>query len=197
MRYSANLTGGSLKLAESRAVAGFLLEHGDDKVAWKSAIGKENMLKAKNAATAIRIGRIIKDRLVLTMPELWKMVYEGDSILATHALLAAAIKHSYLLGDFMDLVVREQRRIFAKQLSNAVWEEYLKLCRARDPALKDWNECTKRRIRSTVFQVLAQAGYIDNTRNLCLQVVHISAQVEKYLRENNEAYVLRCVEVMA
>jgi len=39
--------------------------------------------------------------------ELWKLIYEGTSVVAVHAVLAAAIQHSLLLGDFLDLVVRE------------------------------------------------------------------------------------------
>jgi hypothetical protein len=34
-------------------------------------------------------------------------VRDGTSTVASHALLAAAIKQSPLLGDFLDLVVRE------------------------------------------------------------------------------------------
>jgi hypothetical protein len=46
-----------------------------------------------------------------------------------------------------------------------------------------------------VFQMLAQAGYIEDTRSLKLQTVHIADQVLRYLRNNNETYVLRCIQV--
>jgi hypothetical protein len=46
-----------------------------------------------------------------------------------------------------------------------------------------------------VFQMLAQVGYIDNTRSLQLQTVHIADQVLRYLTTNNETYVLRCMQV--
>ena len=40
--------------------------------------------------------------------------------------------------------------------------------------MPQWNESTRRRLRSSVFQTLAQAGYIENTRSLKLQNVHIA-----------------------
>ena len=58
-----------------------------------------------------------------------------------------------------------------------------------------WSETTRRRLRSSVFQMLAQAGYIENTRSLKLQTVHIADQVLRYLKANNETYVLRCIQV--
>ena len=46
-------------------------------------------------------------------PDLWKLVRDGKGTVATHAVFAAAVKHSPLLGDFLDLVVGEQYRLFS------------------------------------------------------------------------------------
>jgi hypothetical protein len=46
-----------------------------------------------------------------------------------------------------------------------------------------------------VFQMLAQAGYVESTRSLKLQSVHIADQVIHYLKANHEDYVLRCLRV--
>jgi hypothetical protein len=110
-------------------------------------------------------------------------------------VLAAAVKHSALLGDFLDLVVRDQYRIFAKALNEKLWGDYLDDCRGRDPAMPQWNESTRRRLRSSVFQILAHAGYINNTKAKQLQTVHIASQVLRYLEKHDEQYVLRCIQV--
>ena len=83
------------------------------------------------------------------------LVRDGTSAIASQALLAAAIKQSVLLGDFLDLVVREQYQLFAPTLSKALWDHYLEACRGRDPEMPQWNESTKKRLRSSVFQILA------------------------------------------
>ena len=194
MYYKADITAGSLKVAESRIVAGLLLRKVNAD-GWEKAIIEDNVLQTRSEATAIRIGRLIRKRLELMNPDLWRLVRDGTGTVATHAVLAAAVKHSPLLGDFLDLVVREQYRLFNTALSNKLWDDYLDDCRGRDPDMPIWNESTRKRLRSSVFQILAQAGYIENTRSKRLQTVHIASQVLQYLERHNEYYVLRCIKV--
>ena len=194
MRYKADITAGSLKVAESRIVAGLLLRK-VNAGGWEKAIIEDNVLQTRSEATAIRIGRLIRKRLELMSPDLWRLVRDGTGTVATHAVLAAAVKHSPLLGDFLDLVVREQYRLFNTALSNKLWDGYLDDCRGRDPDMPIWNESTRNRLRSSVFQILAQAGYIENNRSKRLQTVHIASQVLQYLERHNEHYVLRCIKV--
>ena len=193
-RYRADITAGSLKIAESRVIADLLLR-GVDEANWRQAITMDNLLKARNPATAIRLARLIRQRLETTSPELWRMVRDGTVVVATHAVLAAAVKHSVLLGDFLDLVVRDQYRRFGKALTKNLWRDYLEACRGRDPQMPEWQESTIKRMGSSVFQILAQAGYIKDTRTMLLQRAHITAEVIGYLERNHEDYVLRCITV--
>ncbi|MBN1855139.1 MAG: DUF1819 family protein [Pirellulales bacterium] len=194
MRYKADITAGSLKVAESRVIADLLLR-GVNGEYWDSAILDENVLQTRNPETARRLARLIRARLILMGPDLWQLVRDGTGDTTTHAVLAAAVKHSALLGDFLDLVVREQYRIFATTLSDKLWDQYLDDFRGRDPVMPAWSELTRNRLRSSVFQILAQAGYIDNTRSRTLQTVHIASQVIDYLEKHDEQYVLRCIQV--
>jgi hypothetical protein len=136
-----------------------------------------------------------KPGLELMGPDLWMLVRDGKGSVATHATFAAAVKHSPLLGDFLGIVVAEQYRRFGKAISNTMFGDYLEGCRERDPQMPMWTEATRLRIRSSVFQMLAQAGYLENTRTLKLQPVHIADQVIQYLEANREEYVLRCLQV--
>ena len=180
---------------ESRIIADLLLRSVDTQ-GWKEAILSDNVIQARTEATAVRLGRLIRKRLELMKPELWRLVRDNTGAVATQAVLAAAVKHSALLGDFLDLVVREQYRVFTKALSNKLWEDYIDDCRGRDPDIPVWKESTRKRLRSSVFQILAQAGYIENTRSKKLQTVHIASQVLRYLEKHHEHYVLRCIQVV-
>jgi bacteriophage exclusion system BrxA-like protein len=194
MIYKADITAGSLKVSESRIIADLLLNQINDE-GWRDAIVRQNVLQARSAATAPRLATLIRGRLELMNGDLWRMVRDGSKDIATHAILAAAVKHSPLLGDFLDMVVREQYKIFGAALSKQLWEDYLIDCRGRDPEMPLWNVSTRDRLRSSVFQTLAQAGYIENTKTLRLQPVYIALPVIHYLQERNEAYVLRCIQV--
>ena len=194
MRYKADITAGSLKVYESRIIADLLLR-GVDTQGWKEAILSDNVLQARTEATAVRLSRLVRKRLAPMKPELWRLVRDGTGAVVTQAVLAAAVKHSPLLGDFLDLVVREKYRVFTKALSNKLWEDYLDDCRGRDPGMPVWKESTRKRLRSSAFQILAQAGYIENTRSKKLQAVRIASEVLRYLEKYHEHYVLRCIQV--
>jgi hypothetical protein len=194
MRYKADITAGALKLPESRLIADLLLRQVDAE-GWKDAIVTKNVLQARNPATARRLTKLIRGRLETMGTDLWTLVRDGKGDVATHAVFAAALKQSALLRDFLKIVVSEQYRLFSTALTNKLWADYLEGCRERDPEMPQWNETTRRRLRSSVFQMLAQAGYIENTRSLKLQTVHIADQVLRYLKANHEENVLRCIQV--
>ncbi len=194
LRYQTDLTAGSLKVTESRILADLLLR-GTGAAAWRTALFDDNVLQVRSPMTAKRLRTLIRPRLETMGPELWKLVRDGSGVVATHACLAATVKRSPLLGDFLDLAVREQYRLFAPALSRRLWEDYLEGCRGRDPEMPEWSVSTIERLRSSVFQILAQAGYLEDTRSLRLQTLHIAGEVLRYLREHDEGYVLRCIQV--
>jgi hypothetical protein len=194
MRYKADITAGALKLPQSRLIADLLLREVDAD-GWRDAVRTKNVLQARNPATAHRLARLIRGRLETMGPPLWKLVRDGEGRVATHAVFSAAVKHSSLLGDFLEIVVGEQYRLFSPALTEKLWAEYLEGCRERDPAMPMWHETTCKRLRSSVFQMLAEAGYIQNTRSLKLQTVHIAEPVLRYLKASHEDYVLRCIQV--
>ena len=194
MSYKADIIAGALKLPESRLIADLLLRHVDAE-GWKDAIVTKNVVQARSPATARRLTKLIRGRLETMGPGLWKLVRDGNSDLATHAVFAAAVKHSPLLADFLKIVVSEQYQLFSKKLTNKLWANYVEGCRERDADMPSWNETTQRGLQSSVFQMLALVGYIENTRSLKLQTVHIADQVVRYLKANQEEFTLRCIQV--
>lgn len=194
MRYKADITAGALKVPECRIIADLLLRDVDTE-GWRLAIFEENVLQTRSPMTAKRLRTLLRGRLETMDAELWRLVRDGTGTVATHACLATAVKRSALLGDFLDLVIREQYRVFQKTLPNRQWDNYIDDCRGRDPEMPIWSESTIRRLRSSVFQILTQAGYIDSTKARKLQAVHIVKPVIRYLEKHDEQYVLRCIQV--
>jgi len=194
MRYSADLTAGSLKVRESRIIADLLLRAVSDDE-WEDAIYGKNLLQTRSPATAKRLTRLLRNRLELMGPDLWLLVREGSGTIATHAALAAAVKHSHLLGDFLDTVVREQFRVFNETLPKKLFSEFLQDCRGREPDMPEFTETTLKKLQTTVYHILVQAGFLSDTRTLRLQKVHIATPVIGYLEEHGEDYVLRCIQV--
>ena len=181
-------------LRESRQVAKLLLANADDQ-AWHQAIYEDNVLQKKVPATARRMVRLIRNRLEPMAPDLWKMVLNGSSETTLQALLVAAIKHSRLLGDFLNDVVKEQYRVFSKQLSVQDWKKFLYTCELRDSVVSTWSEKTKAKLGQVIFRILAEARYLDSTRSLKLTPVHLTPEIRNYLVTHKETYLLECMDV--
>jgi hypothetical protein len=192
--YTATITSGALRLRESRVIAGLLLEQAPP-ATWERVLHTENAFQARSPESVRRVSRLLRARLSPLDAGLLMLVDGGDREEAVQVLLAASVKHSRLLGDFMDIVLREQWSAFERHLDKHHWEDYLAGCRTRDPDMPHWSESTRLRLRSSVYSILAEAGYLENTRSLALRRVFVPAEVKRLLEEAGERYALRCLEV--
>jgi hypothetical protein len=193
-RYKADLGGGSLKVPESRIIAALLLDGVSDE-RWRQVIEVENVLQRRSRGTAQRQASLLRARLRTMGPALWCLVRDGSGPTATQAAFAAAVKHSVLLGDFLDLTVREQFRMFRTELPRSLWAGYLEECRNRDPLMPVWQESTAAKQGDSVYRILAEVGFITDSKTCRLAPVRMAPEVTAYLTDNDEQYVLRCIRM--
>jgi len=194
IEYKSSITTGSLLVRESQIIARLLLENTDNN-AWHQAIVIDNILQKRSPESAKKQARLIKERLTLMKPEFWKLIDQGNTDIVIQALLAASIKHSRLLGDFMLNVIKSHWQVFIKKITANDWQDYLEMCAQLDPGVQLWTESTQTKLKQTIFRILAEARYIDNTRSLELLPVSLSTDVKIYLLNNSEHYILKCMEV--
>ena len=194
MIYTATITTASLRVRASRIIAGLLLQ-GISDTSWKEAIITDNVLQMDSPESIRCIAGLLRVRMEPLGKGIWQMIRDGDREQATQATFAGAVKNSRLLGDFMDLALREQRALFAKKLEYGMWDDYIAGCRGCDPDMPHWSHAIGARLRSAVFSMLAEVGYIRDTRSLLLQNVFVDTQLATVLRDRGETYVLRCMEV--
>lgn len=193
IKYSGDIVAGSLLIAESRKIAHLLLK-GVDENEWHHAIVIENILQKRSPVAAKRQARLIKNRLILMKPDLWELVHKGGSDVSTQALLAAVIKHSRLLGDFLCQVVHEHWRTFKPEINVKDWKYFFETCSQADPQMLKWTESTRSKLKQIIFRILTESNYIDGTRSGQIQSVTVLPKIKKYLTRNSEDYVLRCMQ---
>jgi len=191
--YSGDISAGSLLITESRKIAELLLKQANDD-AWHKAIVIDNILQKRSPVAAKRQARLIKNRLILMKPDLWELVHRGKNELSIQALLAAAIKHSRLLGDFLDQVVHENWRTFKPKINVKDWKYFFETCSQADPQMLQWTESTRNKLKQIIFRTLAESNYIDTTQSRQLQSVTVLPEIKKYLTDNSEKYVLNSME---
>lgn len=192
-KYNAEISAGSLMPTESRRLAALLLSNPDD-AAWKQAVEIENILQKKTPATARRQATLIRKRLSMLDSVAWKKITERESEVAIQLLLAASIKHSQLLGDFLRKVYADRQRRMDVALVSADWHDFLAECAHHDPAVASWSESTRAKLLQVIVRILVEARYLDSARSMKLTPRSLHPDVRRYLKERHESYVLDCLE---
>ncbi len=192
--YDSDLVGGSLMVRESRIVAGLLLGQvtADE---WNQAIVVDNQLQKRSQATARRNAQAIRKRLERLEPEFWRALRDGDEELATQVAFCAALERNLLLVEFMGNVVRDAYVTRAGKLELYQWAGFLEERADRDPEIIEWKESSKKKMGQVVFRILAEMGYLNNTRDLKLQQVLIRPEVKTMLDDNYKQRIKGCLEV--
>jgi Putative inner membrane protein (DUF1819) len=191
-RYRADIGGGTLMLLESRKIATLLLEGVSD-TEWRHAIEVENVLQKTSTAAAKRIASLIRARLETMQKDIWSIVRDGARDAAMQATFVTAVKHSPLLGDFVDLIVRERFRGFQDTLPKSLWPEYLEICRSRAPDMPLWKDSTAKKLGEHVYRILSEVGVLTDTKTYRLRRLSVQGQITESLKAHGEGYVLRCL----
>lgn len=182
-------------LPESRRIAVLLLTRPTPDQ-WNTALEDENLLQ-KKPATARRQARLIRNRLEMLDDEGLHLVAKGEGELCSQILLAAAIRHSRLLGDFLRHVYSADLRRLENTLSRRQWEAFLTECEHRDDAVSRWAESTRKKLFQVVVRVLAEARYLDSTRRMKLTPPMLHPKTRAYLKHLGDAETLARMEVDA
>ena len=194
-KYNTEVVAGSLLIPESRKVAALILQ-GAEEADWKRFISVDNQLQKRSPATAKRQTRLLRNRLEALSRDHLRMIAEGSNEAATQALLAAAIKHSRLLGDFMDTVIRLHLRQFETHLGSNDWAKFLEVCAQHSPEVLQWAETTRKKLGQVVIRILAEAKCLSSTRSPRITPLVIVPELRLCLERDGEHYALQCMSLL-
>ena len=192
--YHANFTKGSLLVPESRVIARLLLNKPTNEE-WNDAVVMRNVLQKRTVNTAVSLANLIRSRLQKVHQDLWVLVVSGSQETTRQALLAATVKQSPLLGDFMLLVLKDLFRNFEERLNPLLWEKYLEQVWTQNPSTPRWSDSTVVNLRRTGFRILVESGFLADTKSLQLKRVDVHPEVRSCLMDHQEKYALACLGV--
>jgi len=193
--YNAEISAGSLMIPESRQIAKLLLIH-PTKEQWLEALNFNNVLQKKSPATAKRQARLIRNRLDTLNDAAWRLIADGEQEVMTQLLMAACIKHSRILADFMcDVYAGHLRRLEQHLSPSKDWEMFLAECTRRDPEVAYFSDTTKAKMLQVVLRILAEAKYLDSTRTVRLTPPYLHPDVVRFLKQNDERAVLSTMDM--
>jgi len=192
--YDSDLVGGSLMVRESRIVAALLLSNATA-AEWEQAIIMDNRLQKRSPATAKRIGQSIRKRLERMEPEFWRALRDGDDNLATQVAFCAALERNLLLVEFMERVLSDAFLTHTEKLETYQWDEFLEDCANRDPVIHGWTTSSKKKMGQVALRMLAEMGYLKDTRALKLQNVIIRPEIKTMLADNYKNRLIECLNI--
>ena len=181
-------------LAESRRIAALLLTHPSD-AEWDHALRIENILQKNTPATAFRQAKLIRNRLVTLDEEGWKLIAEGDMEVSSQLLLAAAIKHSYLLGDFLRDVYARQLSRMELALNSHLWDAFWVECVHRDGDIEQWSASTRKKLFEVIVRILVEAKYLDSSKKKNMTPPSLHPTVISFLKRHREFDVVATMKV--
>jgi hypothetical protein len=177
--YNAEISAGSLLIPESRRLAEVLLSQ-PSAAAWNEAILRTNILQ-KKPATAKRQATLIRKRLETLDQEALKLIAQSDAELCGQLLMAAALRHSQLMADFMRDVYAADLRQLERTLSHRQWESFLTDCAHRDAAVSHWAASTRLKLFQVIVRILVEAKFLDSTKTLQLTPPMLHPQLQACL----------------
>jgi len=195
MAYDGDLLGGALLLWETKEIASLLIKN-PTKEEFKRAVEVDNILQKRSISSAKRNAGAARKRLELLGKDFIEALVSADTELSTQICMAGTIKRNkLLLGDFMLNVMSDYYILHKIKIKKYTWETYVKELQSDYPEDLNFSQASLTKMRNVVFNILSQAGYIDNPRNGTLQKVFVREELKDLLHKNQEKYVLKCMEV--
>lgn len=192
--YLGDLIGGSLMLRESQLIAELLLKKPSNEE-WLDAIVNQNILQKRSDASAKRNATTIKKRLENLNEEYLEKLAFGSAELSSQLMFAATLINCTMLADFMRNVVIDAKRMFRESLDSSDWESFWEDRSRLFPEFAKMTDSSTYKIAQVAFKLLADAGYIESTRNKKLQNFYILPEVKSLLAQINRDDIIAAMEV--
>ena len=68
-------------------------------------------------------------------------------------------------------------------------------CAHRDTAIHDWTPSTQKKTGQVAYRILAEVGYLNNTRERKLQKVLVRPEINMMLEEHAKYRIKACMEI--
>lgn len=192
--YENDLSGGSLMVRESRAIANLLLQDAEAEQ-WQHQLYIENILQKRSPASIKRNASTIRKRLERLNADFWQLLRDGDDELAKQIALCGVLERNPLLVEFMETVVKDAYVARSLKLENYYWTDFLNERAQRDCNIATWKDSSKKKMGQVAFRILTEAGYIKSAQSLELQHVMLRREVIQILELNNKQRIKACMQM--
>lgn len=158
-RYKLSFSVGGLFLQGAPVAARLYLKVRDWAVV-RAALDADNLLQARTASSAKRLGRELVQRLEgLTDTEL-ELLTEATADERAQLMWVAACRRYQLIAEFAEEVLRERFLLMAPDLAPVHFEAFVRGKTLWHTELAGLEESTLRKLRTTLFLMMREADFV-------------------------------------
>jgi hypothetical protein len=169
-RYALSFTSGALLMREALVVAPiYLREHDWSKV--RELIEADNLLQSRTRSSGFRLAREVAQRLAVLADDEIELLIDATTSERGHLMWAAACRRYDLIGEFAEEVLRERFLILASTLDYDDFDSFIRGKALWHEEVADLKDSTLRKLRSTVFRMLVEAGLLTDARRIVQAVL--------------------------
>lgn len=162
-RYALSFTSGALLMREA-VIAGPIYLRERDWTKVRDLIEADNLLQSRTRASGVRLAREVAQRLAVLDDDEIELLVEATTTERGHLMWAAACRRYDLIGDFAEEVLRERFLLLAATLNYDDFDSFVRGKALWHEEVADLKDSTLRKLRSTVFRMLVEAGLFADGR---------------------------------
>lgn len=185
-RYALSFTTGGLLTREAAVMVPIFL----NTQSWqhtKQQVIDNNLLQTRTITALTRITREAIQRLsTLSNTEL-ELFDEASPTERNHVMWAATCRRYDFIADFAEEVLRERFLTFNTTLSHEAFDRFVTSKTLWHPELDDLAESTRVKLRSNLFRMLQEAGFVTEQAEIAPAL--LSERVTQMLQERNPSEV--------
>lgn len=161
LRYALSFTSGALLAREALVAAPlYLREHDWSKV--RELIAEDNLLQSRTRSSGFRLAREVAQRLSVLSDGEIELLVDGTPTERGYLMWAAACRRYDLIGEFAEEVLRERFLVLGVTLDYDDFDSFIRGKALWHEEVADLKESTLRKLRSTVFRMLVEAGLLSD-----------------------------------
>lgn len=180
-KYTFGFTAASLRLNDFVTVARLNLE--------SKNIDHVNLLGGGKSSTGKRMISEYQKRLDSITKEQTNLLVNGIIPNQKQLAFLAVCKTYAFIRDFTVEVVREKALLFDYELSDGIFNTFLRRKTDTHPELEEITEKTTYKIRQVTFKILEEAGLIDNIKNKIIQPQLVDKDVFNVISDDNKEWL--------
>ena len=192
--YIGNLLGGSTMVRESRIIAKLILDNASDEV-WEQTLIRDNAFQKNTVSTIKRNISTLKKRYSDLSLDFLQLLVEGDEELARQVAFYGILHSNLIFVELIERVLVDAYLLKYRQLSRSVWRDFVAEQGIKDPIFDELKDSSKDKIREVLYRVLAEMGFIKDSKTLTLQKVLIRPELVQLLEKHEQYRLLKCMQV--